>query len=189
MWLRVKLLGHVPLTPCNNTPHHTATRSTPQHTATGSYDRFLNVMIILVIILQLILCFWQSIASVIFRNDNGMLRYYLALDNSAQGNPSNNFAYWIISFLTFWMLFSYLVPISLFVTMEIVKFMYVTSVLHASSYCQLLVKDASHHPHTTSHHPHTTLTPPSHMHRSLFPTHSHAPHSSHTQPGLYVYQL
>lgn len=82
-------------------------------------------MIVLVIILQLILCFWQSIASVIFRSDNGMLRYYLALDNSANGNPSNNFAYWIISFLTFWMLFSYLVPISLFVTMEIVKFVYV----------------------------------------------------------------
>lgn len=82
-------------------------------------------MIVLVIILQLILCFWQSIASVVFRSDNGMLRYYLALNDSSNGNPSNNFAFWIISFLTFWMLFSYLVPISLFVTMEIVKFMYV----------------------------------------------------------------
>ena len=31
--------------------------------------------------------------------------------------------YVIISFITFWMLFSYLVPISLFVTMEIVRYL------------------------------------------------------------------
>ncbi len=86
-------------------------------------------MIALVIILQIALCFWHSIASVVFRNDSGMSRYYLQLQNSAQGNPSNNFAYWIVSFLTFWLLYGYLVPISLFVTMEIVKFMYVGGVL------------------------------------------------------------
>jgi magnesium-transporting ATPase (P-type) len=29
---------------------------------------------------------------------------------------------WVINFLTFWILLSYMVPISLFVTLEVVKF-------------------------------------------------------------------
>lgn len=39
-----------------------------------------------------------------------------------QGNYKNGFVYWIILMITFWILYSYLVPISLFVTLEIVKF-------------------------------------------------------------------
>ena len=39
-----------------------------------------------------------------------------------QGNYSSNVAQWFIVFLTFWILYSYLVPISLFVTLELVKF-------------------------------------------------------------------
>ena len=39
-----------------------------------------------------------------------------------QGNYENGFVYWIILMITFWILYSYLVPISLFVTLEIVKF-------------------------------------------------------------------
>ena len=39
-----------------------------------------------------------------------------------QGNYSNGFVYTIVLLITFWILFSYLVPISLFVTLEIVKF-------------------------------------------------------------------
>ena len=40
----------------------------------------------------------------------------------AQGNYQNGGAYTFILFITFWILYSYLVPISLFVTLEIVKF-------------------------------------------------------------------
>ena len=39
-----------------------------------------------------------------------------------QGNYENGAAYTFILLITFWILYSYLVPISLFVTMEIVKF-------------------------------------------------------------------
>ncbi len=39
-----------------------------------------------------------------------------------QGNFQNGGAYGFILFITFWILYSYLVPISLFVTLEIVKF-------------------------------------------------------------------
>jgi hypothetical protein len=39
-----------------------------------------------------------------------------------QGNLSSNAAMFFLDFLTFWILYSYLVPISLFVTIEIVKF-------------------------------------------------------------------
>ena len=39
-----------------------------------------------------------------------------------QGNYTSNVAQFFINLVTFWILYSYLVPISLFVTMEIVKF-------------------------------------------------------------------
>jgi len=40
----------------------------------------------------------------------------------AQGNFTNGWAYTLVLLVTFWILYSYLVPISLFVTLEIVKF-------------------------------------------------------------------
>ena len=43
-----------------------------------------------------------------------------------QGNYTNGVVYIIILSITFWILYSYLVPISLFVTMEIVKFCSIT---------------------------------------------------------------
>jgi phospholipid-transporting ATPase len=41
---------------------------------------------------------------------------------AVQGNYKNGGAYTFILFITFWILYSYLVPISLFVSLEIVKF-------------------------------------------------------------------
>ncbi len=41
---------------------------------------------------------------------------------SLQGNYTSDVAQFFINLVTFWILYSYLVPISLFVTMEIVKF-------------------------------------------------------------------
>lgn len=55
----------------------------------------------------------------------GKHRYYLALNNSSQGNYSSNVAFYFVYLVTYWLLFSYLVPISLFVTIEIVKFVLV----------------------------------------------------------------
>jgi magnesium-transporting ATPase (P-type) len=52
----------------------------------------------------------------------GRKRYYLALDSETAGNVKNPAIYTFLSFITFWILYSYLVPISLFVTLEIVKF-------------------------------------------------------------------
>ena len=39
----------------------------------------------------------------------------------AQGNYRNGGVFWIVYSISFWLLFSYMIPISLFVTMEIVK--------------------------------------------------------------------
>ncbi len=52
----------------------------------------------------------------------GSKHYYLALDVYVEGNWENPLAQICLTFLTFWILLSYLVPISLFVTLEIVKF-------------------------------------------------------------------
>lgn len=41
---------------------------------------------------------------------------------AVQGNYENGGAYTFILLITFWILYSYLVPISLFVSLEIVKF-------------------------------------------------------------------
>lgn len=55
----------------------------------------------------------------------GKDRYYLALTFYNQGNYESNVAFFFVNMVTFWLLFSYLVPISLFVTIEIVKFIQV----------------------------------------------------------------
>ena len=52
----------------------------------------------------------------------GKERYYLAMDDTAGANSDNKFVYWLLNFLTFWILYSYFIPNSLFVTIEIIKF-------------------------------------------------------------------
>lgn len=59
----------------------------------------------------------------------GSKHYYLALDVYVEGNWENPLAQICLTFLTFWILLSYLVPISLFVTLEIVKFWQVRGVV------------------------------------------------------------
>eukprot|EP00884_Botryococcus_braunii_P002411 jgi/Botrbrau1/12170/Bobra.0186s0078.1 len=88
----------------------------------GSYDHFLNFQIAFVIVLQMAMCIFCAVASLVWRNQIGWPRYYLALESQTQGNFVNGAAYTFILLITFWILFSYLVPISLFVTLEIVKF-------------------------------------------------------------------
>ncbi|CAK0743492.1 hypothetical protein CVIRNUC_001474 [Coccomyxa viridis] len=88
----------------------------------GSYDHFLNFQIGFIIILQLAMCVFCAVAAYIWRNHAGWPRYQLAMYAYVEGNFENGAAYTFILFITFWILYSYLVPISLFVTMEIVKF-------------------------------------------------------------------
>lgn len=88
----------------------------------GSFDRFLNIQIAILISVQAILCVLLAIGSYAWREDHGKDRYYLAMDKYVQGNYENGVVYIALNFITFWILTSYMVPISLFVTMEIVKF-------------------------------------------------------------------
>jgi magnesium-transporting ATPase (P-type) len=65
----------------------------------------------------------RYIAAYVWRQRARGKHYYLELDSHVRGNYENGLVYNIISFITFWMLFSYMVPISLFVTMEIVRYL------------------------------------------------------------------
>jgi len=88
----------------------------------GSFDRFLNLQIALVILMQLLMCLLCAVAGYIWNQQWGLDRPHLALSYPTQGIYENGFVQIVINFLTFWILLSYLVPISLFVTLEIVKF-------------------------------------------------------------------
>lgn len=104
----------------------------------GSYDHFLNFQIGFIIILQLAMCVFCAVAAYIWRNHSGWPRDHLQMYAYVQGNFENGAAYTFILLITFWILFSYLVPISLFVTMEIVKFWQVSPSLLVPSDASLL---------------------------------------------------
>ncbi len=88
----------------------------------GSFDRFLNLQISLVILLQMAMCVFLAVMSYVWIVNQGQDHTYLALNYNVQGIYSNGFVQIVLNFFTFWILLSYLVPISLFVTLEIVKF-------------------------------------------------------------------
>lgn len=88
----------------------------------GSFDRFLNLQISLVICLQLAMCILLAVLNYVWMKDTGINHPYLALSFNVEGVYSNGFVQVVLNFFTFWILLSYLVPISLFVTLEIVKF-------------------------------------------------------------------
>ena len=75
--------------------------------------------------LQVLLCIGLACGSLGWRNYSGYDRRHLQFRVYNQGNYKNNFAYAVVLWITYWILLSYLVPISLFVTMEIVKFLMV----------------------------------------------------------------
>lgn len=92
----------------------------------GSYDAFLNVQIAIVILFQVLLCVGLACGSLGWRNNSGYERSHLQFRVNDQGNYKSNIVYVIVLWITYWILLSYLVPISLFVTMEIVKFLMVS---------------------------------------------------------------
>ena len=68
----------------------------------------------------------SAVASVIIRNTVGYKHFYLVLDSPVADNYQNDVLYVVLYTLTFVLLYSYMVPISLFVTMEVVKFLQVS---------------------------------------------------------------
>ncbi len=54
----------------------------------GSYDRFLNLQIGLIIGMQLLMCLFCSIASLIWRERSGKERYYLGMTEYVQVSVS-----------------------------------------------------------------------------------------------------
>ena len=88
----------------------------------GSFDAFLNFQIAFIMALQFLMCAVCATAGTLWRNMAGSTRPHLAMASPTEGNPASPAAYGGILFVTFWILYSYLVPISLFVTLEIVKF-------------------------------------------------------------------
>jgi len=88
----------------------------------GSYDHFLNFQIALVMALQLALCVFSAACGAAWRELAGKKRPHLGMDDPSEGNIKSPVLYAGVLFVTFWILYSYLVPISLFVTLEIVKF-------------------------------------------------------------------
>lgn len=72
--------------------------------------------------LKLVVCIILAVGNVAWRKHMGFDRSYFAFDAFVQGNVENDGQFLGLVFLTFWILTSYMVPISLFVTIEIVKF-------------------------------------------------------------------
>lgn len=74
-----------------------------------------------------------------WRENWGIDRSHLAFEMFVEGNYKSRPMYIGIVFLTFWILTSYMVPISLFVTLEIVKFWQVSYVqqLATNNFCLL----------------------------------------------------
>ena len=89
---------------------------------TGAFDRFLNLQIALLIILQTALCAGMAAGSVLWRRSHRD-HWYFEWQAHTGNNYASDFVFGLFKWLTFWILFSYLVPISLFVSLEIVKFL------------------------------------------------------------------
>lgn len=116
----------------------------------GAFEYFLDTQVAILIVLQLVVCGISAGVSLWWRETKvrshappayslgahcpclrkperrarvqGKDRYYLALDDTAGANSDNDFVYWLLTFITFWILYSYFIPNSLFVTIEIIKF-------------------------------------------------------------------
>mmetsp|Transcript_8499 Transcript_8499/g.24371 ORF Transcript_8499/g.24371 Transcript_8499/m.24371 type:complete len:1512 (+) Transcript_8499:120-4655(+) len=88
----------------------------------GAYDTFLNLQIGILMALQAAFCVFGSIMATTWRQNEGSKRFYLGADHHIQGNYESPVLFGVVTLLTYWIILSYMVPISLFVTMEIVKF-------------------------------------------------------------------
>ena len=88
----------------------------------GSLDGFLNYQIAIFMVVQLVICAALAVLAWFWRENAGLRRFWLALDVYSLTNSATPALFIFIQFITNWILFSYLIPISLFVSMEMVKF-------------------------------------------------------------------
>ena len=88
----------------------------------GAFDSFLNIQIAILILVQTALCAGMAAGSVLWRRSHRD-HYYFEWQAHTSTNYESDFLFGLFKWLTFWILFSYLVPISLFVSLEIVKFL------------------------------------------------------------------
>ena len=89
----------------------------------GSSEYFLNIQIVVLAVLQLLLCIICAVASYFWRDVKGRNMYYLMMNEYDKGsNFENPAVYIVVTCLTFWILYSAMVPISLFITLEVVRF-------------------------------------------------------------------
>ena len=63
----------------------------------GSYDRFLNLQIALIIGMQLLMCLFCSLASYIWRERSGKQRYYLGMTDYVQVTIPDTLTLWWLS--------------------------------------------------------------------------------------------
>ena len=115
----------------------------------AAYDRFLDAQVAALVVVQLALCAACAGASLAWRNGRRDSAWYLQLRSYDHDNYSSGGSFFVLHFLTFWganpasgrgaaecdagaspppagaraVLYSYLVPISLYVSMEIVKYL------------------------------------------------------------------
>ena len=88
----------------------------------GAFDRFLNTQIAVLIVVQMALCAGMAAGAVQWRSSHRD-HYYFEWQAHTSNNYGSDFLFGLFKWLTFWILFSYLVPISLFVSLEIVKYL------------------------------------------------------------------
>jgi phospholipid-transporting ATPase len=88
----------------------------------GAFDRFLNTQITVLILVQMALCAGMAAGAVQWRRSH-LEHYYFEWQARTSNNYASDFLFGLFKWLTFWILFSYLVPLSLFVSLEIVKYL------------------------------------------------------------------
>ncbi|MEE4247346.1 MAG: hypothetical protein V2I33_18205 [Kangiellaceae bacterium] len=82
---------------------------------TSNVLRKMNHMLYTVFIFQAMICIFFAIATIIWLRDNADEHFYL----EAETDPG--FGFYCVQVLTFWVAYSHMIPISLYVALEIVK--------------------------------------------------------------------
>ncbi|UPR02315.1 phospholipid-transporting ATPase [Chloropicon primus] len=87
----------------------------------SSMDNFLNIQIVILAIIQIVICVGCAVGSYVWREEYGFARQYMMYNRFVQNNYPNDGVYIIVYTITFWILFSSMLPISLIVSLEIVR--------------------------------------------------------------------
>lgn len=88
----------------------------------SSMENFLGIQIVILAVVQIIMCILCGVGSYIWRDYMGFDSYYLQFDKFVAQNYENPVAYIAVYTVTFWILFSSMLPISLIVSLELVRF-------------------------------------------------------------------